>query len=294
MSFINYSAKPDPIFGYKHDRERQLGNLQFGIEDEMEPRSEGTTCSAYDASEIAESLGEGRIYCKEDGSLDYGGIEVISHPGTLGHHMYVMRWKRLLKALQKTGLRSHDARHCGLHVHIGRKEMGETPAERERVVQMLQAIVSRHDAAFTTFSRRTSSQIGRWAPIPYRGWEDSTDPETLRSYGTGLATYDSWHSNRYTAVNITNRNTVEIRIFRGTLKRDTLIAAIQLCSNMTEWAMAHDWEDLANASFTEIACYKPYHEIVEYMRRRNLLDERELPAAMTENNRCCDFATGNA
>lgn len=296
MSFISYSSKPDPIFGYKHDRERAFNHLMFGVEVEVEPdRNRGTTMSAWDCSELADTLGEGRIYCKEDGSLSDGGLEIISHPGTLGHHMYVMRWKRLLKAVQKTGRRSHDALHCGLHVHIGRNEMGQTESERDKVVRMWQVLMSRFSAEFMAFSRRRQNQIDRWAPIPNRDWTHSDSAIVLEDEAEMLDTYDSWHSHRYTAVNITNRSTVEIRIFKGTLKRDTLIAAIQLCSNVTEWCMDHDWADIPNTPFTAIACYKPYHEVVEYMRGRNLLDESALPTAMTAiSTRCCDFTTGNA
>ncbi len=296
MSFLSYSSKPDPIFGYKHDRERACSKLMFGVEVEVEPNRHGTTTmDAWQCSDLADQLGEGRIYCKQDGSLSDGGLEIISHPGTLGHHMYVMRWKRLLKAVQKTGRRSHDALHCGLHVHIGRAEMGGSMEARSKVIRMWQVIMSRYSNDFMAFSRRSQSQIDQWAPIPEREWTRSDDAEVLRANAEYyLDTYDSCHSDRYTAVNITNRSTVEIRIFKGTLKRDTLIAAIQLCSNVTEWCMDHDWNDIPGTTFTQIACYKPYHEVVEYMRGRNLLDESTLPAAMVENARYCDFTTGNA
>ncbi len=38
----------------------------------------------------------------------------------------------------------------------------------------------------------------------------------------------SFINGRYTCVNLTNEDTVEIRIFRGTLKYNTLAATIQL------------------------------------------------------------------
>lgn len=294
--FIPYSAKPDPIFGYRHDRERAYAKLTFGVEVEVErARGVNVTLSESSASDLADELGEGRIYCKTDASLRDGGFEMISHPGTLGHHMYVMRWKRLFKAIKKAGYRGHDARHCGLHVHIGRDQMGETAAGRDKVVRMWQVLMSRFSDEFTNFSRRLPSQIDEWAPIMHLDFANYDDGEDIkRNAEYYLSTYNSCHSDRYTAVNITNRSTVEIRIFRGTLKRDTLIAAIQLCSNVTEWCMDHDWNDIPGKTFTQIACYKPYHEVVEYMKNRNLLDEATLPVAMTENNRYCDFATGNA
>lgn len=36
------------------------------------------------------------------------------------------------------------------------------------------------------------------------------------------------HGSRYTCVNLTNADTIEFRMFRGTLKLNTLIATLQL------------------------------------------------------------------
>ena len=39
---------------------------------------------------------------------------------------------------------------------------------------------------------------------------------------------------RYTAVNLTNSDTVEIRMFRGTLKLNTLKATLQMVNHLVE------------------------------------------------------------
>ena len=43
---------------------------------------------------------------------------------------------------------------------------------------------------------------------------------------------------RYTAVNLTNADTVEIRMFRGTLKLNTLKATLQMVNHLVEVAVA--------------------------------------------------------
>jgi hypothetical protein len=45
-------------------------------------------------------------------------------------------------------------------------------------------------------------------------------------------------SNRYTCVNIQNYNTIEFRIFRGTLKYNTFIAALQLIDEICDVALS--------------------------------------------------------
>ena len=46
-----------------------------------------------------------------------------------------------------------------------------------------------------------------------------------------------YHGGRYTCVNLTNRDTIEFRMFRGTLKYNTLIATLQLVDRICDVAI---------------------------------------------------------
>lgn len=247
----NYSYKPEPEIGYKNDRESRE-HLTFGV-------------------------------------------EIVSHPGTLAHHMYVMHWRQIQRTCEKAGFRSHDAANSGLHVHVGRAQLGSTDAERNDVTRKVQVLFALYAAELTRFSRRRRSCLEQWAPIDSLG----VTPDDIRhaSSGAQLASwasarvpaYRSNHNDRYTAVNVTNSATVEIRIFRGTLKRDTLIAAIQLVSNVFEYAMAHDWADIPASTWADVAAYKPHKELVNYMIARGLLDADAAPETLPASNRPSDF-----
>lgn len=286
-----YLYKPAPEFGYKNGRESRA-NLTFGVELEVEPRNDGGSVrmDSSDLSVAIDRIPGGRTYCKSDGSLE-SGVEIVSHPGTLAHHMYVMHWRQICRTCEKAGCRSHDARNCGLHVHVGRKQLGRTANERETVVRKVQVLFSLYSAELTRFSRRATNRLAQWAPIRANPvLSRSMDPNDLQRWAECyLSVYDSNHSARYTAVNVTNSATVEIRIFRGTLKRDTLIAAIQLVSNIFEYAMTHSWGDILASTWAEVAAYKPYKEVTAYMQVRGLLPEDEAPATLPAGNRPPDF-----
>ena len=291
----NYSYKPEPEIGYKNDRESRE-HLTFGVELECEPRNDGgnVRMDAYELSDRIDEIPGGRTYCKSDGSLS-NGVEIVSHPGTLAHHMYVMHWRQIQRTCEKAGFRSHDAANSGLHVHVGRAQLGRTDAERDEVTRKVQVLFALYAAEFTRFSRRRRSCLEQWAPIDSLG----VTPDDIRhaSSGAQLASwaharvpaYRSNHDDRYTAVNVTNSATVEIRIFRGTLKRDTLIAAIQLVSNVFEYAMAHDWADIRTSTWADVAAYKPHKELVSYMIARNLLAAEDVPETLPASNRPSDF-----
>lgn len=290
-----YSYKPEPEIGYKNNRESRE-HLTFGVELECEPRTDGGNVR-MDADALSDRIDEipgGRTYCKSDGSLS-NGVEIVSHPGTLAHHMYVMHWRQIQRTCEKAGFRSHDAANSGLHVHVGRAQLGSTDAERDDVARKVQVLFALYAAELTRFSRRRRSCLEQWAPIDNLG----VTPDDIRHVRSGaqlarwasasVPAYRSNHNDRYTAVNITNTATVEIRIFRGTLKRDTLIAAIQLVSNVFEYAMAHDWADIPASTWADVAAYKPYKELTDYLVARNLLVAEDVPETLPAGNRPSDF-----
>lgn len=291
----NYSYKPEPEIGYKNNRESRE-HLTFGVELECEPRNDGGNVR-MDADALSDRIDEipgDRTYCKSDGSLS-NGVEIVSHPGTLAHHMYVMHWRQIQRTCEKAGFRSHDAANSGLHIHVGRAQLGSTDAERDNVTRKVQVLFALYTAELTRFSRRRRSCLEQWAPIDRLG----VTPDDIRHVRSGaqlarwatasVPAYRSNHNDRYTAVNVTNSATVEIRIFRGTLKRDTLIAAIQLVSNVFEYAMAHDWADIPASTWADVAVYKPYKELTDYLVARNLLTAEDVPETLPAGNRPSNF-----
>lgn len=288
-----YGYKPEPIFGYKNDNESR-DHLTFGVELECEPRRDGAPkMDAYALSDRIDEIAGDRVYCKSDCSLS-NGLEIVTHPGTLAHHMYVMHWRQIQRTCEKAGFRSHDTDNSGLHVHVGREQLGSTDAERDETIRKVQVLFVMYAAELTRFSRRTRSRLNQWAPFRSFGVSPesirATDGDTLASWaGSSVPTRAYDHDDRYAAVNVLNRATVEIRIFRGTLKRDTLIAAIQLVSNIFEYAMTHTWDELRTSTWADVAAYKPYKELVNYTIARGLLAAEDVPETLPAGNRPSDF-----
>lgn len=258
----NYSYKPEPIF--RSRRSDSLRALYLGVEDE---------CDNGDRSKIeatTDRLNEltDRIYCKRDASIP-NGYEMVSHPGTLAHHMYELPWKGVLNKTKKAGYLSHDAGSCGLHVHVGREQLGSTDEERDATIRKVIVLFERYRRELVKYSRRRSQDLGwcRWG-----GYISDYDPTATLddAWARRIPTYLRDHDDRYQAVNVTNRNTVEIRIFRGTLVRDTLIAALQLVSNFFEYAMTHSWDEIQHSIWLDVCRYKHYNENDAYLTSRGL------------------------
>lgn len=58
------------------------------------------------------------------------------------------------------------------------------------------------------------------------------------------------HGGRYTCVNLQNRNTVEFRMFRGTLKPNTIFATLELLDRICDLAICLSDEELKAIAWT--------------------------------------------
>ena len=148
-----YSYTPDLVFHGK-------GLRHFGVELEIDDG--GTVNSnAQKLLDIANKDAE-NLYIKTDGSLDEG-LELVTHPMTLEYHLNEMPWAEVLRKAQSMGYLSHAAGTCGLHVHISRLAFGCTYEQQEAAIARLLYFVEKFWAELLRFSRRTQSQMNRWA-----------------------------------------------------------------------------------------------------------------------------------
>ena len=77
-------------------------------------------------------------------------------------------------------------------------------------------------------------------------------------------------------VNLTNYHTVEFRMFRGTLKLNTLIATLQLLDRICDVAINLSDDELKDLSWTTfVAGCAHLPELVQYLKERQLCIDNE-------------------
>ena len=278
-AFHEYSYKPEPEFHMCDDEKRDgvddMAIPYFGVELEIDGGDDHR-----DVSEDIRALGL-PVYCKHDGSLDDEGVECVTHPCTLAYHENVFGWGALVDTALRHDYLSHNTSTCGLHVHVNRRCMGDTRAERNRTAGNLVLLCLPLWDKLVTFSRRTESRLNEWAkrPEPFRVipgenyWQDEKvydlegqDDETLMEMA--LNTY---HDGRYQAVNLTNSSTVEFRLFRGSLRRSTILASIALVNNMVAYAKTHTPTECLHATFADVVNVENHEVLNAYCHQRNLI-----------------------
>ncbi len=253
-SIHDYSYKPEPYFCGK-------GRRFLGIE--LEVDSGG--CNHDNAREIMETLGNDFIYAKHDSSID-DGFELVSHPCTLDFHTKTINWENGLNELSSMGYESHDAETCGIHVHMNREQFGDTWGEQDLAIAKILYFIERHWDNVVKFSRRTNRQLSDWANryLSKIDDEESYSPHEVLDYAKD-------DGSRYRAVNLCNHSTVEIRIFRGTLKYSSFMAILQFCDLLYDVAEMDLTEVISITWKDFIKMGSKYDEFTTYVTERNLV-----------------------
>ena len=78
---------------------------------------------------------------------------------------------------------------------------------------------------------------------------------------------------RNSSLNLQNMNTIEFRLFRGTLKLNTFIASLQFVVVITRFVKSVKLNDIFTAKWSDVFCYTEYEELNQYLKERNLTEE---------------------
>ena len=253
-----YGYKPEPVF-LTGDPNK---DIMLGIELETD-RFTGDVTPNRLARFLHQAFGD-RVYCKSDGSLDHG-VEIVSHPAPLRYHMRKFGWADILGIADECGAHSHDAGTCGLHVHVGRAALGNTDDARDLCIAKLLLVMERFATnEIMAFSRRGGEN--HYCKNVRIGIEpgDRRDKILEKSKRTD-ASFD-----RYTALNLCNANTIEFRIFRGTLNPLTFAATLQLVDTMVRYCKTHTLQQVMSCTFGDIVATCKYPELAVYCIRRHI------------------------
>lgn len=208
-------------YSYRPARMIFLGNpkddIYLGVELEVEvPRQH----SRGDLADDVGSAMSGFAYLKSDGSLT-NGFEIVTHPASLDVHKE--EWPRLFysKSFVKK-LRSWDPGTCGLHVHISRR-----PISKLTQAKMV---------AFCNLAENRP-----WL-IQLAGRESAQYAKFKTVYELGRAIRGS--DERYEVLNVNNRETLEFRLFKGSLRPERLWRALEFAHSLVYFCRASGLHEL--------------------------------------------------
>lgn len=162
------------------------------------------------------------VELKYDGSIGRYGFEIVTQP------ISATTFKRFLDtdkfaSLANAGLKSYDLKRVGIsagvHIHMSRKAF--TPL---MIVKLGQ---------FFMGNEQYINKIANRSNCQYANYDHSEfNDEMLLQYAKG---YCNSHSDRYMPLNFENSQTIEVRVFRGTLNTDRLNAYVEFLAALYEF-----------------------------------------------------------
>jgi hypothetical protein len=195
--------------------------LVMGIELECEAKDYNSQEDLVDA--VSGPVGN-QFICKEDSSLDVG-MELCTMPFTLQEHKscdYV-RWDEILPSLQRVARSGANTTNCGMHIHINRRALTQLTIGKMLVFansgkneHYLQRIFQRGSCSYAAVAQKTILD-GK------RGWSD-----------------------RCERINLCPSATIEIRAFRGNLRRDRVMKNIEFTHAMVMYCRDCSMRDVEN------------------------------------------------
>lgn len=240
------------------DNEKEDPSTWIGFENEIEAKGYG-----YDHCEMASYIGEntgGLFVFEQDGSL-HNGFECITNITSLGYlEDHYNDLVSVFKTTIERGYRSNNTSNCGLHVHVNRHAFGDTESAQDDTIEKVVFLVEAFRKEIMRFSRRGSNSYCSFRTNEYE-WNSLSDLESKKK----LVKEKAHDRDRYLNINVCNNHTVEFRMFRGTLKFDTVLLSVVFCKNII--ALAKATEDIATIDkFENILTYNPKYanRMLEY------------------------------
>jgi hypothetical protein len=166
-----------------------------------------------------QSQAKGSFYVKSDGSLT-NGIEIVSHPHSIEAWDKQSWLAEATQLVKDFGGSSFNTDTCGVHVHRGKADLTDLH------LSMLVVVFVRLQPYFEKIAQRRQNGYCKYA-----FFRDGTGEQKIGGLngkviykavkeGTGMAV------DRYQALNLKNIDTIECRIFRGTLFPSSILAYI--------------------------------------------------------------------
>ena len=241
------------------------GTIFYGIELEVDKFETSTLRIATDFRKNF-SKNETVFHITSDGSL-YEGLEFVFHPRTLkSWKIFEKDFQMMINHVLEYGGRAFETNTCGLHVHRSRKDLSEID------ICKIVTFLVRFKKENTEIAQRYSAN---YASFYYN--DDIHENSCNLKYI--YRRKDELGNEKYVVLNLCHENTIEFRLFKGTLKIPTILAYIEFCDATVEFVRGESMVSIVNHERSKIwkkfSCFvnsrKKYRNLKNLMERKGNL-----------------------
>jgi hypothetical protein len=214
------------VFLHKQDESRE-NNLHIGIE--LEIQGSNINNLVLFNKEVKKQYSD-YFYLKADGSLNEYGVEIVSYPMTCNYIEHNDIWKKLFKTIQKHNM--NNTENCGLHFHLDKTYFTDDN------IKVIDYIVNTFYEKIMDLTGRDEYELRDYAALQFKKENE---------WGTRIY-------NRYSAVNLENENTIELRFCKSTDDYDVFIERLKLILIIVNIAKQYSFKEVLK--FTNIDIHR--------------------------------------
>lgn len=196
---------------------KNVPELFAGIEIEIE-------CGTTEHERLRKTLSNKHWYFKHDGSLQQG-FEIVTYPMTFD---YIRANKEvfdtLFDKLKNNNCAADATDTCGMHIHVSKRAI-----DKLHLWKMLQ-FFKRFKKFVLAISQRDKEFIERWATLKKINKRNISQMAKSKSF------HDGSRREKYVAINLTKGETIEFRIFHGTIKPEVFKKNLEFVESLIEWS----------------------------------------------------------
>ena len=195
--------------------------------------------------ELEVAIGKDFAIFKKDSTIGPRGVEIVTLPARF--EVQMERWTEFFKANVR-GVVSWKGGKCGIHIHIRREVL--SPLTIGKMMVFL------NDPKNETYITKIAGRYGSY-------FCKNSDKKLSDAY-------DTEDCNRYEMLNVSNRNTVELRIFRGSFNRTHFLADLQFTDALVRFCRTTSFPKVTVENFTKFITEqkKRYPDYLNYMSTR--------------------------
>lgn len=255
----SYGTKPNPVFkNYKYNKNIPLGKRYYGLELEY-----SNTNSVQVKEKMVDLYKDKWLYNKSDGSLS-NGVEVVTSPCDYKSIMWLLdSMKEPIKNVTGGVKYSQNA---GIHIHVSRKSV---PSYNIYKLSYLLNNIQAYELSSIMFylsgrnSRVSDTNIVNYAKI-------------------GEITSYKDETSRYLALNLTNKYTIEFRIFKATNDMDKVKSYVNFVESMIKFVDITPFKDVNLNNYLLYLLNNPFDKMIN-ARLLKILKYKNISLSKIEN-----------
>lgn len=188
--------------------------------------------------------------CEQDGSLDNGFEMVTAYTGLDVHKEQLQFFKEKFN-----GASSHNTSTCGLHIHICKADMSTLHACKMVLFindsdnqKLVYALARRDSSSYSKIHDKKADK--HWLKDAMQAGKRAEDNNKLQK----KYQLRNLNSDRYEALNFKNERTIEFRLFKGSLKYQTIMACLEFTFATWHFCKDASQTQLTTAEFLKFIC----------------------------------------